>query len=41
MVEAVAAIEIASLTGEARHEVVPRVVALGNELYAMLTKLIR
>jgi four helix bundle protein len=41
MVEAVAATEIASLSGEARREVVPRVVALGNELYAMLTKLIR
>ena len=40
-VEAVAAVEIASLNGEARCELVPRVVALGNELYAMLTKLIR
>ena len=41
MVEAVAAVEIASLTGEAHHQVVERVVALGNQLYAMLTKLIR
>jgi four helix bundle protein len=41
MVEAVAAVEIAALTGEARHQVVPQVVALGNELCAMLTKLIR
>jgi len=41
MVEAVAATEIAALSGEARCEVVWRVIALGNELYAMLTKLIR
>jgi four helix bundle protein len=41
MVEAVAATEIAALSGEACRELVPRVVALGNELYAMLTKLIR
>ena len=41
MVEAVAAIEIAALSGEASREAVPRVVALGNELCAMLTKLIR
>jgi hypothetical protein len=41
MVEAVAAVEIAALTGEACNQVVPPVVALGNELYAMLTKLIR
>jgi four helix bundle protein len=41
MVEAVAATEIAALSGEANLEVLPRVVALGNELCAMLTKLIR
>ena len=41
MGEAVAAIEIAALSGEASREAVPRVVALGNELCAMLTKLIR
>jgi four helix bundle protein len=41
LVEAVAAIEIAVLSGEACRELLPRVVALGNELYAMLTRLIR
>ena len=41
MVEAVAATEIAALSGEANQQVVPRVVALGNELCAMLTRLIR
>ena len=41
MVEAVAATEIAALSGDACAEVLPRVLALGNELYAMLTKLIR
>jgi four helix bundle protein len=40
-VEAVAATEIAALSGEARTEAVARAIALGNELYAMLTKLIR
>ena len=40
-VEAVAATEIAVLGGEACAEVLPRVLELGSELYAMLTKLIR
>jgi four helix bundle protein len=40
-IEAVAAVEIAVQGGEARAESGARVVALGNELYAMLTKLIR
>jgi len=40
-VEAVAAAEIAVLGGDACAEALPRVLALGNELYAMLTKLIR
>jgi len=40
-VEAVAATEIAVRGGDACAEVLPRVLALGNELYAMLTKLIR
>jgi four helix bundle protein len=40
-IEAVAAVEIASSTNEARAAAVPRVVALGTELYAMLTKLVR
>jgi len=41
LVEAVAAVEIAVLGGAANAEVLPRVLALGNELCAMLTKLIR
>lgn len=41
MVEAVAATEIAVLSGDARGEAMPRMLALGNELCAMLTKLIR
>ena len=40
-VEAVAAAEIAVLGGEASAEALPRVLELGGELYAMLTKLIR
>jgi len=40
-VEAVAAAEIAILGGDARAEALPRVLALGNALYAMLTKLVR
>jgi len=40
-VEAVAATEIAVLGGDACTEVLPRVLGLANELYAMLTKLIR
>jgi len=39
-VEAVAAVEIASSANQARAAAVPRVVALGTELYAMLTKLV-
>jgi four helix bundle protein len=41
LVEAVAAVEIAVLGNEASAEVLPRVLGLGNELCAMLTKLIR
>jgi hypothetical protein len=41
LVEAVAAVEIAVLGSEASAEVLPRVLALGNEPCAMLTKLIR
>jgi hypothetical protein len=40
-IEAVAAVEIASSTNQARAAAVPRVLALGTELYAMLTKLVR
>lgn len=40
LVEAVAATEIAALSGEACSSAMPRVIALGNQLYAMLTKLI-
>jgi hypothetical protein len=40
-VEAVAAVEIAARSGEARAESVAAVVAIGNRLYAVLTKLIR
>jgi four helix bundle protein len=40
-IEAVAAVEIAAHGGEARAETLPRVVALGTELYAMLTGLVR
>jgi len=41
VVEAVAAVEIAALAGDASSAVLPRVVALANKAYAMLTKLIR
>ena len=40
-IEAVAAVEIASSTNEVWAAVVPRVVALGTQMYAMLTKLVR
>jgi hypothetical protein len=40
-VEAVAAAEIAVLGGDATADALPEVVALGNELFAMLTALIR
>ena len=40
-IEAVAAVEIAASTNEARAAAVPRVVALGTELYAMLIQLVR
>ena len=40
-VVAVAAAETAVMGGDACAEVLPRVLALGNKLYAMLTKLIR
>jgi four helix bundle protein len=41
VVEAVAATEIAVLGADASAEALPRVLGLGNKLYAMLTKLIR
>ena len=40
-VEAVTATEIAVLGGDASAEALPRVIQLGNEAYAMLTKLVR
>jgi len=39
--EAVAAVEIAALFGDTSNEHAQRVVALGNEVYALLTRLIR
>jgi len=41
LVEAIAAVEIASMCGRANRDAVPRVVEVGNKLYAMLTHLIR
>jgi four helix bundle protein len=41
LVEAVAAVEIAVLGNEASAAVLPRILGLGNQLCAMLTKLIR
>jgi four helix bundle protein len=41
LVEAIAAVEIAVMCGQARREALPQIVALGNRLHAMLTKLIR
>ncbi len=41
MVEAIAAVEIAAMSRQARSAAVLRVLALGNRLNAMLTKLIR
>jgi len=40
LVEAIAAIEIAHESGDARREAVSRVLALGAQLYAVLTKLV-
>ena len=40
-IEAIAAVEIAASTNEAQVAAVPRVVARGTDLYAMLTKLVR
>ncbi len=41
LVEAIAAVEIAAETGDVRPGAVDRVLAIGNELCAFLTKLIR
>jgi four helix bundle protein len=41
LVEAVAAVEIAAETGDVQFHVVPQVQGLANELYAVLTKLVR
>ena len=41
LVEAIAAVEIALESRDARPEAVPRVLALGGELYAVLSKLVR
>ena len=40
-VEAVAAVEIAAEAGDARREAVADVIGFGNELYLMLSALIR
>jgi four helix bundle protein len=40
-IEAIAAVEIAVMCGRAKREELPRVLQLGNQLNAMLTKLIR
>jgi four helix bundle protein len=40
-VESIAAVEIAVLCGRARADALPKVIAIGNQLNAMLTKLIR
>jgi four helix bundle protein len=41
LVEAVAAVEIAVASGDARREALPSVLELGNRLNAMLTRLVR
>ena len=41
LVEAIAAVEIAAESGDARREAVVRVLAIGSGLYAVLTKLVR
>ena len=40
-IEAVAAVEIAALCGEARRDAVARILELGDRLTGMLTKLVR
>jgi four helix bundle protein len=41
LVEAIAAVEIAHETGDARRDAVARVLAIGGKLYAVLSKLVR
>src|SRR5215471_4665024 len=41
LVEAIAAVEIAHESGDARREAVSRVLPIGTQLYAVLSKLIR
>ncbi len=40
LVEAIAAVEIALASGDARRDAVSRAITLGSELYAVLTKLV-
>ena len=41
LVEAIAAVEIAHETGDARRDAVARVLAIGGKLYGVLSKLVR
>jgi hypothetical protein len=41
LVEAIAAVEIALESGDARREAVSRVLLIGGKLYAVLSKLVR